>query len=212
MNLKNILDKVVKSIKDSNLSNKKNFTNLLILFLSGILIVIAGSFFKTSSVSEANGIALQNKNKNQNQSQKQSEQPVSKESQDYETSVQEKLKNTLENIDGVGKVDVMVSFESGEEQVPAVNVNDSTNTTEEKDNAGGVRNSVQKNNGSTVVITNDNGKSQPLILKKYKPKVAGVCVVAEGAEDDLTQLRITKAVMDLFNLPEDKVNVYPMKK
>ncbi|WP_123053571.1 stage III sporulation protein AG [Clostridium sp. JN-1] len=212
MNLKNILDKVVKSIKDSNLSNKKNFTNLLILFLSGILIVIAGSFFKTPSVSGANGIVSQNKNKNQDQSQKQSEQPVSKESQDYETSVQEKLKSTLENIDGVGKVDVMVSFESGEEQVPAVNVNDSTNTTEEKDNAGGVRNSVQKNNGSTVVITNDNGKSQPLILKKYKPKVAGVCVVAEGAEDNLTQLRITKAVMDLFNLPEDKVNVYPMKK
>lgn len=213
MNLKNILDKTVKSIKNNNLSNKKNSTNLLILFLSGILVVIAASFFKTTSISEISGITSQNNNKNQNQSQKQSTQSTSsKESQDYEAAMQEKLKSTLENIDGVGKVDVMVSFESGEEQVPAVNVNNSTNTTEEKDTSGGVRNSVQKNSGSTVVTTNDNGKTEPLILKKYKPKVAGVCVVAEGAENDLTQLRITKAVMDLFDLSEDKVNVYPMKK
>lgn len=208
MNLKNVIDKAAKGIKNYNFSNKKNFNNLLILFLSGILVVIAGSFFKTSSISDTSKISSQNKNQNQ----KQAIQSTSKESQDYETEVQDKLKNTLEGIDGVGKVDVMISFESSEEQVPAVNVNDSTNTTEEKDTSGGVRNSVQKNNGSTVVTTNDNGKTEPLILKKYKPKVSGVCVVAEGAGNDLTQLRITKAVMDLFNLPENKVNVYPMKK
>ncbi|AYD40595.1 stage III sporulation protein AG [Clostridium fermenticellae] len=209
MNLKNILDKTIKSIKN-NQSNKKNSTNLLILFLSGILIVIAASFFKSSSISEITGSSSENNNKNQVQ--KQSTESTGENSEDYETSIQNKLKSTLQSIEGVGKVDVMVSFEGSEEQVPAVNVNDSTNTTEEKDTTGGVRNSVQKNNGSTVVITNNDGKSEPLILKKYKPKVEGVCVVAEGAENDLTQLRITKAVMDLFNLPQDKVNVYPMKK
>ena len=122
------------------------------------------------------------------------------------------LKSTLEQIDGVGKVEVMISFESGEEHVPAVNINDSTNTTQEKDNAGGTRNTTQKNNGSTVVTTSDGSKSEPLILKTYNPKVLGVCVVAEGAENKVTELRISKAVTDLFGISGDKVNVYPMKK
>jgi stage III sporulation protein AG len=131
---------------------------------------------------------------------------------DYETEVQDKLKETLEKIDGVGKVDVMVSFESGEEQVPAVNVNDSTSTTQEKDTEGGTRSTTQKNDGSTVVITNQGDKSEPLIVKTYKPKVSGVCVVAEGAENKVTELRISKAVVNLFNISQNKVNVYPMKK
>ena len=135
-----------------------------------------------------------------------------KSSDDYETAVQDRLKETLEKVDGVGKVEVMVSFESGEEQVPAVNINDSTSVAEEKDTQGGTRNTTQKNDGSTVVITNQGDKSEPLIVKTYKPKVSGVCVVAEGAEDKITELRISKAVINLFNIPENKVNVYPMKK
>lgn len=69
-----------------------------------------------------------------------------------------------------------------------------------------------KNNGSTVVITNNGSKSEPLIVKTYNPKILGVCIVAEGAENKVTELRISKAITDLFGLSEDKVNVYPMKK
>jgi len=93
-----------------------------------------------------------------------------------------------------------------------MNVNDSTNTTNEKDNSGGTRNTTQNNNGSTVVMKNDGDKSEPLIVKTYKPKVSGIVVVAQGAEDNITELRISKAVMDLFDITDDKINVYPMKK
>ncbi|AKN34025.1 stage III sporulation protein AG [Clostridium carboxidivorans P7] len=206
--LKKLFQKQGDEEKNSYLSDKKNRANLFIAFLVGILILISISFFKTSNTQ----ISAQDKNntKPAKEQQKTEEQNIDQEQ--YESEVQDKLKGTLEKIEGVGKVDVMVSFESGEEQVPAVNVSDSTNTTEEKDNEGGVRNSTQKNNGSTVVITNDGSKSKPLIVKTYKPKVSGVCVVAEGSENKLTELRITKAVVNLFNISEDKVNVYPMKK
>jgi len=178
---------------------KKGLSNLLILFLIGILILITINFFSTSKIQN---------NSDQNQTQS----PDLKSVDDYESSVQTKLKNTLEQIEGVGKVEVMVSFECGEEQVPALNITDSTNNTEEKDTEGGTRNTTQNNNGSTVVITNDGSKSEPLIVKTYKPKVTGVCVVAEGADNKLTELRISKAVINLFNITDDKVNVYPMKK
>ncbi|SQB91495.1 stage III sporulation protein AG [Clostridium tetanomorphum] len=63
-----------------------------------------------------------------------------------------------------------------------------------------------------MVITNNGDKTQPLIVKKNKPKVTGVFIVAEGAENKVTEYRIKKAVINLFNIPDNKVNVYPMKK
>ncbi|WPC40915.1 stage III sporulation protein AG [Clostridium sp. JS66] len=206
--LKKLFQKQGDEEKNNYLSDKKNRANLFIAFLVGILILISISFFKTSNTQ----ISAQDKNNTKAAKEQQKTEEQNTDQEQYESEVQDKLKGTLEKIEGVGKVDVMVSFESGEEQVPAVNVSDSTNTTEEKDNEGGVRNSTQKNNGSTVVITNDGSKSKPLIVKTYKPKVSGVCVVAEGSENKLTELRITKAVVNLFNISEDKVNVYPMKK
>ncbi len=207
---KKLLENLNKTKSKNESTSKKNTANLLIVFLVGVLILITINFLKNSSTN-TNVQALNDNKKNGSKPQKELT-ADDRAFQNYETSVQEKFKSTLEKIEGVGKVEVMVNFESGEEQVPAVNVNDSTNTTEEKDNEGGKRSSTQKNNGSTVVITNDGGKSEPLIVKKYKPKVSGVCIVAEGAENKVTELRIAKAVVNLFNVSEDKVNVYPMKK
>ncbi|MEY7999451.1 stage III sporulation protein AG [Clostridium sp. Mt-5] len=214
MNFKKWLNKIIKDNNHKIYTDKKNIVNLAIVFLVGILIVAAVSLFKDyGKNTSSNYISSDNvQNSNSQQSKVQSQTSQDSSSDNYEKSTQENLKSTLEQIDGVGKVEVMISFESGEEHVPAVNINDSTNTTEEKDNTGGTRNSTQQNNGSTVVTTNDGSKSEPLILKTYNPKVLGVCIVAEGAENKITELRISKAVTDLFGISEDKVNVYPMKK
>lgn len=198
MDIKNWLKKLETNPKN----NKKNM-NILIVVLVGVLFLIAGSTFKKDSVMS----------KNENPKNKQTqEEKIEVENDDYEKETQNKLKTTLEKIDGVGKVEVMITFESGEEKVPAVNINNSTNKSVEKDTEGGTRNTTQENEGSSVVVTNDGDKTQPLIVKEYKPKITGVCIVAEGAEDNITKLRISKAVVDLFSLAENKVNVYPMKK
>lgn len=211
MDFKKWLEKLSKSDGDKNALSKKVMPNLLIVLLAGVLIVMMMSSYKAANLPS---IQTLNPNGGNNKDSNKAEATTStdKVSTDYETAIQDKLKETLEKIDGVGKVDVMVSFESGEEQVPAVNINDSTSTTQEKDTEGGTRSTTQKNDGSTVVITNQGDKSEPLIVKTYKPKVSGVCVVAEGAENKITELRISKAVINLFNIPENKVNVYPMKK
>ncbi|ACA54095.1 stage III sporulation protein AG [Clostridium botulinum] len=198
MDIKNWLKKLETNPKN----NKKNM-NILIVVLVGVLFLIAGSTFKKDSVMS----------KNENPKNKQTqEEKIEVKNDDYEKETQNKLKATLEKIDGVGKVEVMITFESGEEKVPAVNINNSTNKSVEKDTEGGTRNTTQENEGSSVVVTNDGDKTQPLIVKEYKPKITGVCIVAEGAENNITKLRISKAVVDLFSLAENKVNVYPMKK
>lgn len=196
MDLKKILEKLLSKDKKSNL------INLTIIALIAILVVIGTNIFKSTGSAETNEASSKN----------QQVQKADSSSDDYEAVLENKLKTTLEQIQGVGRVDVMITFESGEEQVPAINVNDSTSTTEEKDGSGGIRTNTQKTNGSTIVVTNDGSKNEPLIVKTYKPKVVGVCVVAEGADNKVTEYNISKAVVKLFNLSMDKVNVYPMKK
>jgi len=215
LNFKKWLEELLKKDNKKNSNDRKNIMNLVIVFLAGILIIITINFFSGSSENTYSNLNSNKSSSTDNTKGDTAGESASEDkddSRDYEESIQNNLKNTLQQIDGVGKVEVMMSFESGEEHVPAVNVNDTTNSTEEKDNEGGTRNTTQKNNGSTVVITNNGSKSEPLIVKTYNPKILGVCVVAEGAENKVTELRISKAITDLFGLSEDKVNVYPMKK
>jgi stage III sporulation protein AG len=176
--------------------------NLILMVLVAVVIVLASSFFKgstkTSTVVDET----------------QTDKVVDGKNllglTDYESSLETKLKSTLEEIDGVGRVKLMIYFESGEESIPALNINDSKSITQENDTSGGKRDITQENNGSTVVMSNNGSENEALIVKKVKPTITGVVVVAEGSNERVTELRIRQAVINLFNLPENKVNVYPM--
>lgn len=212
MDINKILDEIVNKIKklftseEGKIEKKKNnkLPNFLIICLSlvliSILVILGNDFFKSTSTVKINS---------------QQNSPQVKEgfsASDYETTEENKLKAVLEDIDGVGRVKVMLTIDGSEEQIPAVNINNSTSNTKEQDNNGGTRETTQKNDGSTIVLTNEGDKNQPLIVKTNKPKVVGVCVVAEGAKERVVELKITQAVTRLYNIHPDKVSVYPMKK
>jgi len=220
MNNDNLLSKFTEYIKsklnNDDISNKndkddktkksdKLIGNLVLMILVAVVIVLASSFFKSPKITTTPALNIPQEDKTNKESN-------SPEANDYEAQLESKLKSTLEGIEGVGKVQLMIYFESGEESVPAVNVNDSKSLTVENDTSGGKRNITQDNNGSTVVMSNNGDKNEPLIVKKYKPVITGVCVVAQGSGEKVTELRIRQAVVNLFNLPESKVNVYPMNK
>lgn len=194
------------STEQKNGGKNNKGTNFLIFVLAvvlvGILAMIASDVFKSASIkTSAEKTAAEESRVSQSTS-----------TQYYETMEENRLKGILEAINGVGRVDVMLTIEGSEEQVPAVNVNDSTSDTQEKDNTGGTRNTKQENNGSTVVLSSDGSKSTPLIIKTYKPKIVGVAVVAEGAKDQYVQNQIKEVVTRVYNLKADKVSVNQMKK
>jgi stage III sporulation protein AG len=215
MNNDDLLSKITEFIKtklNGGDAKKKNgpskksdklMGNLILMVLVAVVIVLASSFFKNTSQTTA-AVAVTEKDKVLAQNNNIAGLT------DYESQLENKLKSTLEQIQGVGKVQLMIYFASGEESIPAVNVNDSKSLTQENDTGGGKRNITQDNDGRTVVMTNNGSTNEPLIVKKYKPAITGVCVVAEGSSEKITELRIRQAVIDLFNLPENKVNVYPM--
>ncbi|WP_294376301.1 stage III sporulation protein AG [uncultured Clostridium sp.] len=133
-------------------------------------------------------------------------------SDEYEEKQKADLINILKKMNGVGDVDVMLTFESGEQKVPAYDTTAQKSTTEETDTQGGKRVNNQNNDNSKVVMTQNDGKNEPFILTTYKPKIVGIVIVAEGAEDSKTKYEIEQAVSKLYNLSLEKVNVYSMKK
>ncbi|WP_297422185.1 stage III sporulation protein AG [Clostridium sp.] len=138
--------------------------------------------------------------------------PDEADAKDYEEKQKNDLKNILKKMDGVGDVEVMMSFENGEEKVPAYDKNTQKSTTEETDTEGGKRVNNQDTDSSKIVMSTSDGNNQPFILKTYKPKIIGVIVLAEGAENSKIKYEIEQAVSKLYNLSLDKVNVYSMKK
>lgn len=130
----------------------------------------------------------------------------------YKKELENQLKDILETMDGVGSVKVMIYLGNGEEKIPVFNESDSTSVTEEKDTSGGNRTINQSNTGSTVVMKSENGVSEPFVVKINNPDITGIAIVAEGARKQLTKLIITKTVMDIFEIPQSKISVYPMKK
>jgi stage III sporulation protein AG len=194
MDYKNLLEKFNKALSKSNLYN------LVIVFLVGVLSIVVASFFKSEGNVTTPTMAAG-----------QEEQVTQSSFSGYEQLKKNELKVMLSGMKGVGRVEVMISFEGGKELVPAVNINDGSSTTKERDNEGGERNTTQTNKGSQVVITNEGGDSKPLILKENNPKVTGVMIGAEGADDKQTQLNIKNAVSILFGIPSNKVYVYTLK-
>ncbi len=129
---------------------------------------------------------------------------------DYKKNKENELTAMLNDIQGGGKITVIMHFESSEEQVIATNINDSVSITEEADDNGGTRKIDTKQNGRTVVTLNEGDKTKPLVTKVIEPKVIGVIVVAEGASDNLVRRSMKQAVLTLYDLKSDQVEVYPI--
>lgn len=219
---KNNLNNVNHSDKQSSTNKlglkgfKSSFiTNLIIVFLVGVLLVIVGSMFNGSKGSsgkkEGGGstLAVANELKTDKE---ESTKMYSSVDDTYKVKMEDELTEILEQVNGVGKVKIIINFENGVERVPVFNEENSKSQTSETDTNGGQRNIGQENIGTTVVMENNDGNQQPFISKTNNPTITGILIVAEGADDRATELRIRQAAIKLFGLEDDNVEVYPMKK
>lgn len=115
---------------------------------------------------------------------------------DYQEKMEERLIETLQNVEGVGKVQVMITLKSSSEQVVEKDESVETRT------AGDDNSSVNKQ--TTVLI--DNGQS-PYVVKEIMPQIEGVAIVAEGGEDAVVKSEIYEVVQALFDISVHKIKV-----
>ncbi|KXG76797.1 stage III sporulation protein AG [Thermotalea metallivorans] len=129
----------------------------------------------------------------------------------YQDSVEQQLKHILSQIRGVGEVEVMITYESTSEVVPAINTTRSSQLTEEKDAQGGTRTTKQEDQSESIITSSNGTAGQVIVLKEIKPQIRGVVVVAEGAGDIAVKTELIEAVKTIFQIPAHKVMVYEKK-
>lgn len=198
MDIKKIFDKYFSG------DSKKTVRNMLIIILIGVLLILIADIIS--------GLTNKDSNNNKSTVEVNTTTGIPVTSNTYEEKIKKDLTEALSMIAGVGNVNVMIYFEGGSESIPAVNINNSSTKTDEKDNQGGTRTTVEENQNTNVVIINKNSNTEPFIVRQVNPKIGGVMVVAEGASSSEMKEKIHNAVKTVLNLPSNKVTVMQMKK
>lgn len=129
--------------------------------------------------------------------------------EDYAAVMEQRLKTILENVDGAGKVQVMITVKGTAEQVVEKDqsYSESRSTQTADESSSSVSDSISRS--ESTVYSNSSGGS-PYVVKEMQPEVEGILVVAEGAGDEAVVNEITYAVQVLFDVPVHKIKVVKM--
>ncbi|MFZ5975843.1 MAG: stage III sporulation protein AG [Bacillota bacterium] len=125
--------------------------------------------------------------------------------------LEKRLAEVLSSIQGAGRVEVMVTYESGAQIVPAVNTKTQTDVEEKDDQNGNQTTSKSENTTSELVTVQNNGSSEAVVLREDQPQVRGVVVIAQGAGDVNVRMQLAQAVCTVLNVDQSSVDVFIMK-
>ena len=112
----------------------------------------------------------------------------------YVNGLEKKLSKVLSEVKGVGNVSVIIKVDGGIETVIAKK----TTTTE---NGGKIETE------DTPILVN--GKT--VTLKELYPKISGVIIVAEGADNISVMKKIQQATISLLDVDINKIEILAMK-
>lgn len=108
-----------------------------------------------------------------------------------ETDIQEeRLEEILSDIDGAGSVSVMITYENtGEKNIAYEKRKNDTSYDEKAVMAGG----------------------EPMVINETNPKVKGVIVTADGADDISVKRALTEAVSAVLDVEAHRICIYKRK-
>ncbi len=130
--------------------------------------------------------------------------------QEYKIQTEKEITSLLKEINGVGNVKVMITLESGQENIYAQqekNINDYQNDKNENRNQESSKNTFE----NQVVIVNNSGNNSALVEKVLQPTIQGVAVVCSGADDISVVSAVTNSVSVVLNVPTHKICVTKMR-
>ena len=129
----------------------------------------------------------------------------------YCRELEKQLKKVLQVMEGVGKVEVMITVKDTGETVIEKDITKEEEKGLEEDGTGIKReNSVINFQEETIYIQDTGSKHTPFVTKEVKPQIEGVVVVAEGAQNAVVVKNISDAVLALFPIEVHKIKVVKM--
>lgn len=147
--------------------------NLGVLLLVGLLLLVIA--LPTKSNEENTETEAEDQERDQNL-----------QDQDWQTKMEERLVEVLEQVQGVGKAEVFLTCEGTQEKV------------------------VEKDETETVYERDSRGNQTPYVSLEIYPEVTGVLVVAQGGDDPVVIQNIQEAVQVLFQVEAHKIKVMKM--
>lgn len=169
---------IKRSFNDIFLKLKKDKKTLLtvILGITGMLLVLLSELPMFSSEKDI---------------------PEGKNVTDFSYDLQRQVENLISEIEGAGKVSVMLTYDTSEERVWA------KDTDERKDNGG--NNDVSEKHIIIDTVQEESG----LCVKVIYPKVRGVAVVCSGGKNPQVISEIKALISALFDIGSNKISIAP---
>ena len=172
----------LRELGDKMLPLVHKYRALLIVLLAGVLLLASGGLFggrqqlETSAEPDAA--------------------PVSEEGFSL-AAFEEDLNAKLAAIEGVGRVELMLSLDQTEEAVYAVNPRQTSG-------------SSQSYESDLTVIADGSRGEKPVTVKSLLPTFRGAVVLCDGADNAQVRLAVTQAVSTVCGIGSDKVTVLKM--
>lgn len=190
-------------VKKTTEDNKKNIENLVMFLILLIITVIAinviwGKDEKKEDENNNNYKVLAEYSENDSNNLYESE-----------YNLEEKLEDILSKMQGVGKVNVLITYSQTSSIVPIYSESESTTKTEETDSSGGTRKQeIASVNKEVITDSNKGAITKTVVL----PKIEGAIVIAEGGKNANTKANIIQAVAAVTGIATYKVQVFEMEK
>lgn len=176
------MNEFIKKIKDVKL-DKKNKIILLIGALALVFLLVSEIGGETEEVSVTRDSASY--------------------SAEYTKKIERQLEDILSEINGAGRVQVMVTLDTCYENVYAKGYSAKT-----EENDVETQNETEE---EYIIVKKGSNNEECLVVKVYEPQIKGVAVVAEGADNIQVKKAITETVCALFDISSAKVSVEKSK-
>lgn len=218
-----IINKEIKSYDNSNNSNNYNnninsinnngktsklFKNRTIENLTFFIIILVVTLVLVKYIFSGDKSEKQSSNYNNAELVYSNDVLQEQETASYKDDLKSELINILKKINGVGEVDVLITYSETSKLVPVYNENSSESKTSEEDTEGGTR-VIESYDSSKEVVTDES--SEPITERIIMPKIEGAIVICEGANDINVKNNVISAVEAATGLKVHKIQVFEMK-
>lgn len=192
-------------LRKDNGNNKRKIENLIVFLVILVITVISINIIWNKNENNQNDEDVSSYKELANSN------DASTNFENNEYNLEEKLKNILSKINGVGNVEVLITYQETSELIAMYNENVKESSTEETDTSGGKRVIQEVDTSKDIVYQEESGTKMPITQKVVMPKMEGAIIIAEGANDSNVRANIIQAVEAATGLLSHKIQVFEMK-
>lgn len=204
--------KSIKSIWDGKKWKNLKKSDWVVVGLVGVLLLVLVIPLENENGSqqESAGSGIEEMKKVEGDNQNQSIGTTGTTEQNYVEYLEENMEEVLSQMEGVGRVEVMITVSDMGESVVEKDRNTVQSVTTETDSAGGDRSVSETSVEETTIYIESDDETYPYIQKEKMPTIEGVVVVAEGGGSSSVVSNISESVKALLPVEAHRIKVVKM--